>query len=77
MADITITTTPEESIPMQHTQRTSGLTLALTLLATPAWAQMGTQLLVPADWNHRQQRVSQPDQRPLPVRGMSAPVGQG
>ncbi|APB34791.1 hypothetical protein GlitD10_2455 [Gloeomargarita lithophora Alchichica-D10] len=62
---------------MQHTRRTSGLTLALTLLAAPVWAQLGTQLPAPADWNQRQQRVSQPGQRPLPVPGMSAPVGQG
>lgn len=62
---------------MQHTLRTSGFTLALTLLATPVWAQLGTQLPAPADWNQRQQRSSQSSQRPIPVPGMSAPVGQG
>jgi len=62
---------------MAHTQRISFLTLALALLATPAWAQLGTQLPAPADWNQRQQRTNQPGQRPLPVPGMSAPVGQG
>jgi cell division septation protein DedD len=62
---------------MQHTQRISGLTIALALLATPAWAQLGTQLPAPADWNQRQQRNSPSSQRPLPVPGMAAPVGQG
>lgn len=61
---------------MQHTLRTGGFTLALTLLATPVFAQLGTQLPAPADWNQRQQRAGQPHPR-LPVPAPSAPVGQG
>ncbi len=62
---------------MRHTHRMPVLGMALALLATPAWAQLGTQLPAPADWNQRQQRLSAPNQRPLPVPGMAAPVGQG
>lgn len=61
---------------MQHTLGISGFTLALTLATTPVFAQLGTQLPAPADWNQRQQRSSPPSQQPIPVPGVSAPVGQ-
>ncbi|MEN9232884.1 MAG: hypothetical protein Q6J44_06250 [Gloeomargarita sp. DG02_4_bins_56] len=62
---------------MRHTLRIGGFTLAVTLLANPVGAQLGTQLPAPADWHQRQQRSGQPGHRPLPVPSAAAPVGQG
>ncbi|MCS7030491.1 MAG: hypothetical protein NZL92_03015 [Gloeomargarita sp. SKYG116] len=60
---------------MRHTLPSLGL--ILTLWTTPVFAQLGTQLPPPADWQQRQQRRTIPPQhRPLPVPGM-APIGQG
>ncbi|MCS7293067.1 MAG: hypothetical protein RMI89_08880 [Gloeomargarita sp. SKYBB_i_bin120] len=60
---------------MRHTLPSLGL--ILTLWTTPVFAQLGTQLPPPADWQQRQQRRAVPPQhRPLPVPGM-APIGQG